>query len=239
MAMPFILSPSRCPGCITSTTARHPVHRNWYKLGAVVIVTLADLKSCEKQPLHATKVERAGLPRNTEVQHLYQVHATEMEYQGMLLDLETRQNAEGVYGVRPCPAGLAPGDELKTIVTADANTSLIPCTSARGSTLSANTGSEKRETQPRWRHFLPPRGAYIGSTSGPTSVSNTASCSWISCHHKEASVAPPLPVRPARIRIWTTQLIVTTTSSSTVASLEMVSVGLLASSHRGLLLVSS
>lgn len=51
------------------------------------------------QPPNATKVERAGLPRNTEVQHLYQVHATEMEYQGMLLDLESRQNAEGIYEV--------------------------------------------------------------------------------------------------------------------------------------------
>jgi len=34
------------------------------------------------------------------VQHLYQVQANELEYQGMLLDLETRQNVEGIYEVR-------------------------------------------------------------------------------------------------------------------------------------------
>jgi hypothetical protein len=51
------------------------------------------------QPPNATKVDKVVLPRNTEVQHLYQVQATELEYQGMLLDLETRQNVEGIYEV--------------------------------------------------------------------------------------------------------------------------------------------
>jgi hypothetical protein len=51
------------------------------------------------QPPGAVKVDKVTLPRNTEVQHLYQVQATEVEYQGMLLDLENRQNVEGIYEV--------------------------------------------------------------------------------------------------------------------------------------------